>query len=497
MTNTGTPLPSHRSPALAAAQRKAARRLLPLLGLLYLVSYLDRSNIAFAGPNGMNHDLALSSAAFGLASGIFFLGYSVLEVPSNLALRRFGARVWLTRILLTWGAIATATAFVQNGGQLETARLLLGMAEAGCLPGIVLYLTMWFPNEVRLRLTAWFFLSLPLSTVLGAPLSGMLVQWSNGLFGLAGWRSMFLLEGAPALLLAVVLWKLLPNGPQQARWLSAEEKALLTDDLARDAALPSRKSAASAGHTAKELLAPRVWGLALAYFGLIYGQYALGFFLPTIIKGFEEQSGGHFSTIQSGLINAVPYAFAAAAMVGWARRAQRSSSRAPFVALPALLAGLVIPCALYLGGPLPTMAAITVCAVSVMSAIPVFWALPTEMFSTRAAAAGIALVNTVGSLSGFAAPYITGWLKDYSGSTKPGLWLAGAMMVLSAALVVLLDRKRPTRTVGLDTEASDAVAPNTAASDTGADTGAGVAVGAGASTGLAARAVRRARAAEI
>ncbi|TDU02212.1 sugar phosphate permease [Streptomyces sp. 846.5] len=445
MTHLSTPLPTDDGRLLAALHRKAAKRLLPLLGLLYLISYLDRSNIAFAGPNGMNHDLGLTSTAFGLASGIFFLGYSLLGVPSNLALHRFGAGSWLARILVVWGVVATLTAFVQNATELEVARFLLGTAEAGCLPGIVLYLTLWFPDDVRTRLTAWFFLALPLSTALGAPLSGMLIQWSDSLFGVAGWRAMFLLEGAPALLLAVAVWRLLPNGPRDARWLTGEEQTLLTARLDQDAAASSRSAVPADRSASREWLAPRVWGLALAYFGIIYGQYALGFFLPTIIKGFETQSGGHFSIIQRGLINAVPYVLAAAVMVGWAKRAQRAPSRAPYVAVPALVAGAVIPCALYLGGPLPTMAAISVCAVAVLSAIPVFWALPTEMLSRRAAAGGIALVNTVGSLSGFAAPYVTGWLKDYSGSTKPGLWLAGAMMILSAGLVAMLSRSRPGR----------------------------------------------------
>ncbi|MDH6117256.1 MFS transporter [Kitasatospora sp. GAS204B] len=425
--------------AARAVYRKAAVRLLPLLGLLYLVSYLDRSNIAFAGPNGMNHDLGLSSAAFGLASGIFFLGYSLLEVPSNLALRRFGARKWLVRILVSWGVVATATAYVQGAGQLEVARLLLGMAEAGCLPGIVLYLTMWFPREVRTRLTAWFFLSLPLSTALGAPLSALLIQWSNGLFGLAGWRSMFLFEGLPALALAVVVWYLLPDGPEQARWLTGAERQLLRSRLDQDA---TPTSPPASRRWSGSLPAPRVWGLAFAYFGIIYGQYALGFFLPTIIGGFETQAGHHFSIIQRGLINAVPYLVAAAVLVGWARRAQRAESRAPYVIWPSLVAGAVIPFALYLHGPLLTMAAITVCAVAVLSAIPVFWALPTEMLSRDAAVVGIAVVNTVGSLSGFAAPYVTGWLKDLTGSTEPGLWLAGAMMLLSAGLVAILSRRQ-------------------------------------------------------
>ncbi|MFF1925221.1 MFS transporter [Streptomyces sp. NPDC058221] len=426
-------------PPIVGAQvyARVGRRLLPLLGLLYLVSYLDRSNIAFAGPNGMNDALGLSSTAFGLASGIFFLGYSLVEIPSNLALRRFGARTWLVRILVSWGIVATLTAFVQSAGQLQTARLLLGIAEAGCLPGIVFYLTLWLPREVRTRFMAGFFVALPLSTALGGPLSALLVGHADQLFGLDGWRAMFLLEGVPALLLAVVVWRMLPNGPQDARWLTGPERTWLVDRVAEDGA---ERQGGEGPRDGGAWFTPRTVLLGVAYFGIVYGLYALSFFLPTIIAGFEKADGSTFSVIDRGLINAVPYALGAVAMVFWGRYAQRRPGRAGGVALPAVLGGVFVPLALYLDSPLATMAAISVCAVCVLSATPVFWALPTALLGKRAAAPGIALVNTIGSLGGFVAPYATGWLKDMTGSVRPGLWLTGAMLIMSALIVVSLQR---------------------------------------------------------
>jgi MFS family permease len=417
--------------------RKVARRLLPLLGLLYLVSYLDRSNIAFAAPNGMNEALNLSSSAFGLASGIFFLGYSLVEVPSNMALRRFGARAWLVRILVSWGVVATLTAFVTSAGQLQTARLLLGVAEAGCLPGIVFYLTLWLPKNVRTRLMAVFFVALPLSTALGAPLSGLIVQYADGLAGLPGWRAMFLLEGVPALLLAVVVWRALPDGPRQARWLTDAERDWLLARVAEDEPEPSVKRRGGGWFT------PRTFALGFAYFGIVYGLYALSFFLPTIIAGFQGDNGREFSIVERGLINAVPYALGAVAMLVWGRRAQRTPGAAWTVALPAVLAGVTVPVALYMHGPLATMLVISVCAIGVLSAIPVFWSLPTAMLGKEGAAAGIALVNTIGSLGGFAAPYFTGWLKDWTGSVRPGLWLTGGLLICSALIVTALRRGAP------------------------------------------------------
>nr|WP_246023222.1 MFS transporter [Nocardia yunnanensis] len=418
-------------------QRKVTTRLVPFLALLYFVNYLDRVNIGFAGPNGMKSDLSLSETAFGFASGIFFLGYLVLEVPSNLALHRFGARRWIARILVTWGVIASAMAFVPNGATLIVLRFLLGVAEAGFFPGILLYLTYWFPQRQRARVVALFMTAVPISTALGATLSSLVLQWGDGVFGLSGWRFMFLVEGIPSLLLAVVTWFYLTDRPERATWLEPTEREWLTAELAAE---DERRTAGHHWTVRKSLTHPRILGLALVYAGIVYGLYALGFFLPTIINGFQQQYGTHYSVIQRGLINAVPYVIGAVVMVWWSRHGDRTGERVWHVALPALVGGLAIPVTLYLGNPFSAMVAVTVCAVGVLAALPTFWALPSTFLSGAAAAGGIALINSIGNVSGFAAPYVTGWLRDWTGTQKAGLWVVGACMV-GAALGALALRR--------------------------------------------------------
>lgn len=411
---------------------------MPFLTLLYFVNYLDRVNIGFAGPNGMNKELALSSTAFGLASGIFFIGYLILEVPSNLALHRFGARRWIARIMVTWGVVAIAMAFVPNSPTLVVLRFLLGVAEAGFFPGIILYLTYWFPAAQRAKAVALFMIAIPLSTAIGSTLSSLLISAGHGVFGLSGWRFMFLIEGLPAILLAVVTWFYLTDRPQLAKWLSAEERDWLSSQL------DAERQATEAEHKwtlRKALTHPRILGLAFVYFAVVYGVYALGFFLPTIIAGFGEQFGTKLSVIQAGLVTAVPYVIGALIMVPWARHGDRTGERTWHVAAPMVIGGLAIPVALYLGNPYLTMTAVTICAIGVCAALPTFWALPSNFLAGSAAAGGIALINALGNLSGFAAPYITGWLRDLTGSQRTGLWVVGACMITGAVVAVVLGAK--------------------------------------------------------
>lgn len=423
------------APVLDRATHKVARRLVWFLALLYFVNYLDRTNISFAGPNGMNEDLGLSEAAFGLASGVFFIGYLLLEVPSNMALHRFGARRWIARIMVTWGLVATAMTFVPNAGWLYGLRFLLGIAEAGFFPGIILYLTYWFPQKERARITALFMAAVPLSTAIGSPLSSWVISTGHGLGGLAGWRVMFLVEGIPAVLLGIACWFYLTDRPADARWLADDERAALQETMDRD---ESAKAGRFHVSVRSSLGSPRVWALALVYFGGVYGLYALGFFLPTIIKGFEKQYGTSYSLLERGFINAIPYVLGAAAMLLWARHGDRTGERVWHVAGPLLVGGLAIPVTLYLGSPVAAMVAVSVCAIGIMCFLPTFWALPTTFLSGAAAASGIALVNAVGNTSGFVAPYVTGWLADLTGSQKAGLWLVGLAMVLGAVLTLVL-----------------------------------------------------------
>ncbi|WP_020639133.1 MFS transporter [Amycolatopsis balhimycina] len=421
---------------------KVAIRIMPFLALLYFVNYLDRVNIGFAGPNGMNKELGLTATAFGFASGIFFLGYLILEVPSNLALHRFGARRWIARIMITWGVVATVMAFVPNPATLVILRFLLGVAEAGFFPGIILYLTYWFPAAQRAKAVALFMTAIPVSSALGSTLSSLLIVNGHGVFGLAGWRFMFLVEGIPAILLAFVTWFYLTDRPEKANWLTDDERTWLVAELERE-----RQAKETEHHWTlrKALTHPRILGLAFVYFAIAYGLYALGFFLPTIVAGFGQQFGTKLSVLQAGLVIAVPYAIAAVVMVVWARHGDRTRERTWHVALPMLIGGIAIPIALYLGNPYAAMAAVTVCAVGVCAALPTFWALPSSFLAGSAAAGGIALINSLGNVSGFAAPYITGWLRDLTGSQRTGLWVVGACMVAGALLAIALGTKLKSR----------------------------------------------------
>jgi MFS family permease len=412
--------------------RRAGRRLVPLLMVLYFVNYLDRVNIGFAGPNGMNEELGLSATLFGLAAGVFFIGYLLLEVPSNLMLHRFGARRWIARILVTWGIVATAMAFTPNATVLIVLRFLLGVAEAGFFPGIILYLTYWFPASQRARMTTWFMTAIPISTALGAVVSTLIIQNWHGLFGLSGWRVMFLVEGIPSILLAVVVWFLLTDRPSEAKWMPREEQRALESRLSAEA---SEVSEAGPTSVLGALKSPRVLALSWVYFGIVYGLYALGFFLPTIVKGFAEQYGTTFSTVQQGLITAIPYAFGLVAMIVWTHRAASPTVR---VAVPALIGGLAIPVALYLADPWLAILAVTICACGVLAALPSFWALPTAYLTGAAAAAGIGLINSLGNLSGFVAPYVTGVLSDATGSNRLGLWVVGVCIVSAAVVTWML-----------------------------------------------------------
>ncbi|RDG38899.1 MFS transporter [Streptomyces corynorhini] len=428
-----------------SAIRKVSIRLVPFVALMFFVNYLDRTAVSFAEPNGMGKDLALTAAQFGFASGVFFIGYIVLEVPSNMALHRFGARRWLARIMVTWGIVSLLFTWVQSSEQLYGLRFLLGVAEAGFFPGAILFLSQWVPTRHRTKVLALFYLAQPLTTVIGAPLAGWLIG-HHGLFGLEGWRVMFLFVSIPAILLGVIAWFYLIDRPADAKWLNAAEKEWLTSELAAENATKTGSTPSSHGREAlKEAFSSgRVWILAMVYFGFIYGLYALAFFLPTIIEGFQESFGTSFSVMEKALITAIPYLPAAVVLFFWSRHATRHSTRTWHIAGPAVIGGISIPLALYMDSPAATIAVITVTACSIFAALPVFWSIPSRFLTGAAAAAGIALINTMGNLAGFAAGYITGWLKDFSGSYTLSMFVVGGFMLLSAVLMVILARRRPT-----------------------------------------------------
>jgi MFS transporter, ACS family, tartrate transporter len=413
---------------------KVARRLIPFMAVLYFVNYLDRTNIGFAELQ-MSEDLGLTSTMYGLASGLFFIGYLFFEVPSNLALHRFGARRWIARIMFSWGIVAAAMAFVPNAGTLYVLRILLGIAEAGFFPGMILYLTFWFPRRERTRFTAMFLAAIPLSSAIGSPISGAIMEYADGWLGLEGWRVMFLFEGLPAVLLAFVTWFYLTDRPAQATWLTDDERTWLQNEMDAETRATQQKF-----HwpLRKSLTNPRILALSFVYFGVVYGLYALSFFLPQIVAGFSETFDTSYSLMETGLIVAVPYLVGTVAMVLWGRHSDRTQERVWHVAIPSVLSALTIPVALYLDSPFAVMVAVTLTAIGIFGALPVFWALPSAFLVGASAAGGIALINSLGNLAGFGAPFVTGFLTDLTGSVRTGLWVVGVVMMLAAFVVLAL-----------------------------------------------------------
>ena len=407
---------------------KVWARLVPFLMLCYFIAYLDRVNVGFAGLT-MRKDLGLSNAAFGLASGIFFLTYFVFEVPSNLFLHKFGAGKWIARIMLTWGLVSGANAFVSGAHSFYLVRLLLGVAEAGFFPGIIFYLTLWFPGVYRARVVAWFMAAIPASSVIGAPVSSLLL-YLNGVAGLKGWQWLFIMEAVPALIMAVVVYFYLTDRPADAKWLAADERRWLTERL--DAEERQRLSAEHIS-VGKALRDWRVLTLALVYFGGVAAIYGLGFWLPQIVQSF-----GGLTKFQIGLITAIPYLVGTVTMVPWGRRSDRVMERKLHVAIPLVVAAAGLVLAGLVANPMLKMVLISIAAFGVFANMPVFWTLPAAFLSGAAAAAGIAIINSLGNLAGFVGPYAMGWIRDATGGFGGGLLLIGVLALVGAVAVMLL-----------------------------------------------------------
>lgn len=420
--------------------KKISWRLVPFVALMFFINFLDRTAISFAGPNGMTQDLGLTALQFGLASGIFFIGYILLEVPSNLALHKFGARRWLARIMISWGIVSLLFTWVSSVEGLYTLRLLLGIAEAGFFPGAILYLSMWVPARHRSKILSLFYLAQPLTVVFGAPLAASLIQ-QHGLFGMEGWRVMFMGVSIPAIIIGVLALFWLVDSPRQAKWLTNEEKTWLTKELEAE----HQQKQGHQKHSLRSVMGNgRVWMLCLIYFGFIYGLYALAFFLPTIIAGFQQQFGTTFTVMQKGMITGVPYLIAAVVMFFWSKDATRRGCKTWHIAIPALVGGISVPLALYMDSPFTTIMVIAITASSIFAALPNFWTLPTQFLTGASAAAAIALINTLGNVAGFSAGYITGALHDATSSYTLPMFVVGGFMLLSAFLMLLLNRSRPT-----------------------------------------------------
>jgi ACS family tartrate transporter-like MFS transporter len=413
--------------------RKVTLRIVPFVMLLYFIAFIDRVNIGFAALT-MNKDLGFSPTVFGFGAGIFFLGYFLFEVPSNLVLDKVGARIWIARVMITWGLISGAMAFVQGPNSFYTLRFLLGAAEAGFFPGIILYLSYWFPARQRAAVTAIFMAAAPLSTVLGSPVSGALLEM-HGLLGLSGWQWMFIIEAVPALILGVVVLFYMTDRPEKAKWLRDEERNWLVNTMNAEA----DKKAGAASHSVWRGLAdPRVIALSLVYFGTSAGLYTLGIWAPQIIKEFG------LSSLQVGFLNSLPGIVAIAAMVIWARHSDRSGERTWHVVGACLLASLGLVLAGFAGSVLAVLLALTLVNIGISSAKPPLWSMPTMFLSGSAAAAGIATINSIGNLGGFVGPAMIGWIKDLTGSFQGGLFFVAGLLVLSAVLTLVLARSQRT-----------------------------------------------------
>lgn len=414
-----------------ATYHKVGRRLIPLLFLSYVVAYLDRVNVGFA-KLGMASDLGFSDTVYGLGAGIFFLGYFLFEVPSNIILHRVGARIWIARIMIGWGLVSAATMFVTTAPAFYTMRFILGVAEAGFFPGIILYLTYWFPRTHRAGMIAAFMTAVAVAGVIGGPISGWIMGSFNGLGGLAGWQWLFLLEGLPSAVVGVVVLLYLDNGPAMARWLTEPERALLVERLAED----ERTKEAVGDHRttiAGALTDPRVWILATVYFGLALGLYAISFWLPQIIKETITTDN-----VAIGFISAIPWLAAGVAMTWNGRRSDRTGERRWHVAGPAFLGGLGLAASALPGvGGWAGIGAITVATAGILSAMSCFWSLPTAILSSTAAAVGLAWINSVGNLAGYASPFLVGKIRDATQSMVAALWLLAGALVVSGLLVLL------------------------------------------------------------
>ena len=418
-------------PVQVSTMSKLKWRLLPFLLVCYLFAYLDRTNVGIAAL-GMNKDLGLSPTMYAFGGGIFFVGYFLFEIPSNWFLERVGARLWIARIMITWGLIASLTAVIWNDTSFYWVRFLLGAGEAGFLPGIVLYLSRWFPARERGLIISTFFLGIPLSSVVGAPLSGALLGM-DGIFGMAGWRWLFLLEGIPPILLGLACLVTLCDTPAQAKWLEPSERQWLLNVLHTEDTVQRRRTESSFSAAFRDL---GVWAFALAYVFINMGIYGITLWLPQIIKPLG------YSNFLTSLLTMIPYLLTAVAMVLWGRSSDRMKERRWHVIIPCVVAAAGLMASATFGNPWLSFAAITVAAIGIIGLLAIFWTLPSAMLSGSAAACGIALINSVGNLGGFGGPYLIGYLREATGSFQIALAVLAIFPLLAAAILFVVVGKR-------------------------------------------------------
>jgi ACS family tartrate transporter-like MFS transporter len=412
--------------------RRVARRLLPMLIACYFIAYLDRVNVGFASLT-MNRTLGFSAAVYGFGAGIFFIGYFIFEVPSNVLLAKVGARIWIARILITWGIISGCTALISGPISFYSVRFLLGLAEAGFFPGIILYLTWWFPSYYRSRIVGIFMAAIPLSNILGSIVSGFLLEL-DGWMGLAGWQWLFVMEAIPAVILGIAFWAFMTDWPSDAHWLSQAQRDWLVSRLAAE---KTRREAIRSYSLKEALLDRRVLLLSLVYFGGTFSGYGLVLFQPQIVHRLSQGFG------MTGLINAIPYVFGACAMVLWGRHSDHTGERPWHVAIAYSVSATGLILTALMTDPVFTMVMLVVASMGGSSTGPTFWSLPTAMLSGTAAAGGIALINALGNLGGFFGPYVFGLIKDATGgSFTVGLIVIALGPIMSALVVLALGHDR-------------------------------------------------------
>ncbi|MFW6502468.1 MFS transporter [Acinetobacter baumannii] len=418
-----------------SAYRKIAFRLMPFLMLCYFCAYLDRVNVGFARLQMMS-DLQFSEAVYGLGAGIFFIGYFLCEVPSNIVLHKVGARRWIARIMITWGILSGCFAFVQTEWQFYTLRFLLGVAEAGLAPGLLLYLTYWFPSYRRARMTVLWFIAIPISGMIGGPLSGLIMDRMSGVHGWFGWQWMFVIEAIPTVLVGLLVLAILKDSVQDANWLTQGEKNLVKQELAQD-------NQHKEGHASvKEFIADkRLWLLAGIYFCVVMGQYAITFWLPTLIRNSGISDNWHI-----GLLTSLPYMCAIVVMILAGRSGDHFQERRWHLIIPMCAGALALTFATLFASNL-TLSLICLCiaASGVLTASSLFWMLPTNFLGGVSAAAGIAAVNSFANLAGFCSPYLIGWITTNTGSNAIGMFLITAVLIFGASLVLRVPAKQVNR----------------------------------------------------
>ncbi|MFL9880174.1 MFS transporter [Herbaspirillum rhizosphaerae] len=401
-------------------------RIMPFLMLCYVIAYLDRVNVGFAKLQ-MSVDLGFSETVFGLGAGVFFIGYFLFEVPSNILMHKVGARVWIARIMITWGILSAGFMYVETPMQFYVLRFLLGLAEAGFYPGIILYLTYWYPSHRRAKVIAVFMSGIPVAGILGNPLSGWIMDAFHGTTGMHGWQWMFVIEAIPAVLIGLATLAYLDNGIAKAKWLSDDEKKLLDDEIAAD------QHGKESVHSFADIVGDkRVWLMCLIYFCFVMGQYGLTLWMPTLVK-----ATGVTGNLHIGLLSAIPFGCAIVAMNLIGRSADARRERRWHLIVPAMMGAVgFVGAALFADNTAISIASLSLAAAGVLTCAPLFWSLPTSFLTGAAAAVGIAAINSVGNLAGFVSPYLIGYLKDLTHNGATGMYMLAIMLVIGSAAVL-------------------------------------------------------------